>query len=110
MGIFGVVSYVVTRRSREIGLRMALGARGSQVMRWITKQGLTVSMAGVVIGLIVAAALTRVMSNLLFEVASVEPLTYGGVAGFLLLIAALASYLPARRATRIDPVAVLKEE
>ncbi len=110
MGIYGVVSYSVARRTREIGVRMALGARQGEVVRWIARQGLSVSVAGVVIGLGAAVALTRVMSSLLFEVSPIEPITYAGLAVFLLLVAAIATYLPARRATRVDPVTALRQE
>ena len=110
IGIFGVMSFSVVQRMREIGIRMALGARADDVVRMVTRQGLAVTLAGVGLGLIAAFALTRLMTSLLYQVDPVEPLTFGGFAGFLVGVSLLAAYLPARRATRVDPATVLREE
>jgi putative ABC transport system permease protein len=110
IGIFGVMSLSVVQRLREIGIRMALGARGGDVVRMVTRQGLIVTLTGVAIGLFAAFALTRLMTSLLYQVDPVEPVTYAGFAGFLIAVSLLAAYLPARRATRVDPAIVLREE
>ena len=110
IGIFGVMSFSVVQRLREIGIRMALGARGGDVVRMISGQGLLVTLTGVAIGLFAAVALTRLMGSILYEVDPVEPVTFAGVAVFLVAISMLATYLPARRATRVDPSRVLREE
>ena len=108
VGIYGVVSYVVSLRAREIGVRMALGAGHGAVRTMVLRQGLTLTLGGVVIGLAVAALATRAMTALLYGVSPVDPVTFGGVAGILALVAALASWIPAARATRIDPVETLR--
>lgn len=110
VGIFGVMSYSVVQRTREIGIRMAMGARGEDVVRWIAGQGAMLGLIGIAFGLLAALALMRVLAGLLFEVGTIEPLTYAGVALVLLAVATLAAYLPARRATRVDPVTVLKSD
>jgi len=110
VGIFGVISFSVVQRLREIGIRMALGAHRGDVLRMVTGQSLLVSLAGVVLGLVAAFALTRLLSSMLYEVDPVDPLTYAVLAVFLVAISTLAAYLPARRATRVDPAIVLREE
>jgi predicted permease len=110
VGIFGVMSYSVVQRTREIGIRMAMGARGEDVVRWIARQGAVLGLIGIGLGLLAAVALTRVLAGMLFQVGTLEPVTYAGVALVLLAVATLAAYLPARRATRVDPVTVLKSE
>jgi putative ABC transport system permease protein len=110
IGLYGVLSYAVTQRSREIGIRMALGATASSVIRMIVGRGLALTGIGLVIGLISAWAATRAMKNLLYGVAATDPLTFGSVAALLALIALIASYAPARRASRVDPIVVLREE
>jgi ABC-type antimicrobial peptide transport system permease subunit len=105
-----VISFSVVQRLREIGIRMALGAHAGDVLRMVTGQTLRVSLAGVVLGLVAAFALTRLLSSVLYEVDPVEPLIYVGLAAFLIAVSTLAAYLPARRATRVDPAAVLREE
>jgi predicted permease len=109
-GIYGVISYVVSQRTREIGVRMALGARQRDVSRMVLVQGLYVAGIGVAVGLIAAVGLTRLMSSLLFEVSPVDPMTYGVVSIGLTAIAVLASYLPSRRAARVDPLEALRIE
>ena len=108
VGVYGVISYVVTGRTREIGIRMALGAQSADVARLFIKQGMALVLLGVALGSLGAFALTRVMTSLLFNVGANDPLTFGGVALLLSLIALLACYLPARRAARIDPLAALR--
>jgi ABC-type antimicrobial peptide transport system permease subunit len=110
VGIYGVIAYVVAQRSREIGIRMALGAGRREVRSMFLRQGLVLTGAGLGVGLVAALALTRLMSSLLFGIEPTDVATY--VAAFLLILAAaaLASYLPARRASAIDPVETLKAE
>jgi predicted permease len=110
VGIYGVISYSVSQRRREIGIRMALGSPHTDVTRLFLWDGLRLSAIGVACGLAAAAASTRLMSSLLFHVSPLDPLTYTGVAGALIAAAALASFLPALRATRVDPVEALRAE
>ena len=110
VGIYGVIAYAVTQRTREIGIRMALGAQAAGLRQMFVRQGLLLAGIGAIIGLGAAAGLTRLMSSLLFGVAALDPLTYAGVAAILIAAAALASYLPARRATRVDPLDALRAE
>ena len=108
VGIFGVMSYAVTLRTREIGLRMALGARPGEVLRLILKQGLLLTAIGIAIGLAGAFAMTRVLSGLLYGVGSTDPSTFAVIVLLLTLVSLLACYLPARRATRVDPLTALR--
>jgi putative ABC transport system permease protein len=108
VGIFGVMSYSVTSRTREIGLRMALGAPQSQVLKIILKQGLVLTLIGIAVGLIGALTLTRVLSGLLFGVASTDPATFAAIVLLLAFVSTIACYIPARRATRVDPLIALK--
>jgi putative ABC transport system permease protein len=110
VGIYGVMSYGVVQRTREFGLRMALGARQRDVRALVVRQGATLSGMGIVIGLVGAFVLTRLMRTLLFAVTPSDPLTYIGIAVVLGAVALIASYLPARRATRVDPVIALRDE
>ena len=110
VGLYGVVAHSVTERTREIGVRMALGAEGRQVLRLFVRQGLLTAAVGTVIGLGGAAVLTRVLENLLFGVKPSDPLTLGAVALLLLVVALVACYVPARRAARIDPLIALKAD
>jgi predicted permease len=110
VGIYGVISYSVSQRSREIGIRLALGATLEDVIGVFVRHGVAVSGIGAACGLAAALALTRLMKSLLFEVSPSDPLTFLGVAAGLILASALASYLPARRATRVDPVQALRAE
>jgi predicted permease len=110
VGIYGVIAYAVTQRTREIGIRMALGAQSAGLRQMFVRQGLLLAGIGAIIGLGAAAGLTRLMSSLLFGVAALDPVTYVGVAAILIAAAALASYLPARRATRVDPLDALRAD
>jgi putative ABC transport system permease protein len=110
VGIYGVIAYSVTQRTREIGIRMALGAQPVGLQQMFVRQGLLLAGIGAVIGLAAAVGLTRLMSSLLFKTTPLDPLTYAAVSLFLILAAALASYVPARRATAVDPVEALRTE
>jgi ABC-type antimicrobial peptide transport system permease subunit len=110
VGIYGVVSYLVGERTHEIGLRVALGAQRSDVMRLVLGEGAKMALAGVVAGLAAAYGLTRLMANQLFGVTPHDPLTYAAVAVLLMLVALFACYVPARRAVRLDPLAALRCE
>lgn len=110
IGLFGVISYVVSQRTREIGVRVALGARGEDVQRMIVRQGVGVLIGGVVLGLAGAFGLTRLMGAILYEVSATDPWTFAGAPVLLVLVSLLASWLPARRATKVDPVEALRAE
>jgi predicted permease len=109
-GIYGVISYSVTQRTREIGIRVALGARAEEVRRMFVRQGVALAAVGIVIGLTAAFGVMRLLSSLLFGISALDPLTYAQVAVALLAATALASYVPAARATRIDPAIALRAE
>jgi predicted permease len=109
-GIFGVLSYLVTQRTREIGLRVALGAQRSDVLRVIVGHGVRLALLGLGIGIVAAMVVTRWMSSVLFDVKPTDPLTFSAVAVVLGTVALLASYLPARRAMRVDPMVALRHE
>ncbi len=109
VGIYGVISYVVSQRTREIGVRMAVGAHSRDVRRMVLRQGMILAGIGVAIGLVAAVGLTRLMSSLLYGVEATDPVTFGAVSALLTAVALVASYLPALRASRIDPLEALRE-
>jgi ABC-type antimicrobial peptide transport system permease subunit len=108
VGIYGVIAYSVAQRTREVGIRRALGAQRGDIVRLVLGQGLGLTLAGVVLGIGGALALTRVMERLLFHVSATDPTTFVAIALLLVVVALAASYIPARRAARIDPMAALR--
>jgi putative ABC transport system permease protein len=109
-GLYGVMAYSVAQRGREIGIRMALGARSGDVRSLVVRQALWLGAAGLAIGITGALAVTRVLGSLLFGVSPSDPLTFGGVSAALVTVLLLAAYLPARRATRVDPIVALRAD
>jgi ABC-type antimicrobial peptide transport system permease subunit len=110
IGIYGVISYSVSQRRRELGIRVALGAPGGALRTMVVRQGVVMAGIGVAIGLAASAAVTRLMKTLLFGISPVDPLTYMAVAGVLVTAAAAASWVPAYRASRVDPTEALRAE
>jgi ABC-type antimicrobial peptide transport system permease subunit len=110
IGIYGVMAYLVNQGTREIGIRIALGATQRNILSLVVQQGMALALAGVAIGLIGAFLLTRLIRSLLFGVAATDPVTFVGIALLLGLVALLASYLPARRVARVDPLVALRYE
>jgi putative ABC transport system permease protein len=110
VGIYGVLAYSVTQRTRELGVRLALGAQPGDVRRMVVREGMTLGLAGIAAGLAGAVALSHLLTALLFGIRPRDPATFGAVAAILIAIALAACYIPARRATRIDPVVALRDE
>jgi putative ABC transport system permease protein len=110
VGIFGVMSYSVSQRTREIGVRIALGAQGKSILRLVVRQGMLLVAVGLVIGLALAFAASRALTSMLYEISAADPVAFIGISGLLCLAAMLACYLPARRATKIDPIVALRQE
>jgi ABC-type antimicrobial peptide transport system permease subunit len=110
IGIYGVLAYSVAQRRQELGIRIALGAQNNDILRLVLSQGLTLAGIGVVIGVLAALLLTRVMSTLLYEVKTRDLLSFAVAPMLFLAVALLTSYIPARRATRVDPMSALRQE
>jgi ABC-type antimicrobial peptide transport system permease subunit len=108
VGVYGVITYVVTQRTREMGIRIALGADSDGIQWMLVRQGLVLGIVGTVIGSLASLAVTRYIGNLIFGVTAHDPLTFGVVALLLIAVAVCASWIPARRATRIDPLVALR--
>ena len=110
VGLYGVLSYAVEQRSREMGLRIALGATPAAVRSFILRDGLKAVGLGLVIGILGAFGTARIMSNMLFEISALDPATYLAASALLITVAVVASYVPARRATKADPILALRYE
>jgi putative ABC transport system permease protein len=110
IGVYGVLAYVVSQRTQEIGLRMAIGATSSDVVQLFLREGIALAGIGLVAGLAAAAAASRVLASMLFDVGSADPITFLFVTGVLVAAALFASYLPARRAAHVDPMEALRSE
>jgi putative ABC transport system permease protein len=110
LGLYGIAAYSVAARKREIGIRMALGARPDDVHRMVIRQGMRLALTGVAVGLAGEFVVSRILSSLLYEISGADALIYAGVSILLVLIALVACYIPARRAARVDPMVALRYE
>jgi putative ABC transport system permease protein len=109
-GMYGVMAYSVTRRTNEIGVRMALGASRTKILRLVLEQGLMTAAIGIAVGIVASVAVTRTITSLLFGLSPMDPVTFVGVGLLLAAVALLASYIPARRAAKVDPMVALRYE
>jgi len=110
LGIYGVMTYTTAQRTRELGIRLALGAQTSDVLKLVTLHGMKLALIGVAFGLLGSFALTRLMKSLLFDVTTTDPLTFSLVPLLLAVVSLAACYIPARRATKVDPLIALRSE
>jgi putative ABC transport system permease protein len=110
IGLYGLLSYMVVQRTLEIGLRMALGAQRTDVLRMIVRRGLTLALIGLGVGLVVSAMMTRLLSGMLYGIRPSDPITFAVVTGILLVVSLAASGVPAYRAARLDPIETLREQ
>jgi ABC-type antimicrobial peptide transport system permease subunit len=110
VGLYGVITYLVNQRTQEIGIRMALGAQVSHILTMVLKQGMLLVLSGVALGLGASWLLTRLITRLLFQVSATDPIAFIGISTLLVVVALLACYLPARRATKVDPLQALRHE
>jgi ABC-type antimicrobial peptide transport system permease subunit len=108
LGVYSVISYLVAQRGREISIRVALGAHASDIVRLVIRQGVALALIGAAVGAVAALAATRVLKALLYSVSTTDPIAFGGVLVVLCIVALVASYLPARRASRAEPMDVLR--
>jgi putative ABC transport system permease protein len=108
--LYGVIAYAVSQRTHELGVRLALGATSQRIAGMVVGQGLALTLGGVVVGIVAALLVTRVLGSLLFGVSTLDPPTFGVVLTLLLVVAAVASYVPARRAARVDPLVAMRGE
>ena len=110
VGIYGVMSYLVEQQTREIGIRSALGAKRSHILKFVIGRGVGMAFVGIVLGLVASFGLTRLVADLLYGVTAVDPVTFVGIPIVLLVVSVLACYIPARRATKVDPLIALRYE